>query len=65
MVNLKMQNIHIYPTYRCNMNCLFCISGGKKGAEWMRNLTVAEVINRLEEAEVGKGTTVIYSGGEW
>ena len=30
----------------------------------MKDLTVAEVIKRLEEAEVGKGTTVIYSGGE-
>ncbi|MEA1945009.1 MAG: radical SAM protein [Euryarchaeota archaeon] len=59
-----MQNIHIYPTYQCNMNCLFCISGGEKQAERMKDLTVAEVIKRLEEANVKKGTTVVYSGGE-
>lgn len=46
------------------MNCLFCISGGKKRAEWMKDLTVAEVIKRLEEAKVGKESMVVYSGGE-
>lgn len=46
------------------MNCLFCISGGEKQAERMKDLTVAEVIKRLDEAKIGKGTTVVYSGGE-
>jgi uncharacterized radical SAM superfamily Fe-S cluster-containing enzyme len=41
-----------------------CITGGKKQAERIKDLTVAEVIKRLEEAEVGKGTTEVYSGGE-
>jgi len=64
VMNMQRRNIHVYPTYRCNMDCLFCISGGKKQAEWMKDLTVAEVVKRLEKTKVGKGTTVIYSGGE-
>ena len=63
-MNMQRQNIHIYLTYRCNMDCLFCITGGKKRAEWMKDLTVAEVIERLEEAKAGKGSMVVYSGGE-
>lgn len=46
------------------MDCLFCISGGKKQGIWQKDLTAAEVIKRLEEANAGKGTTVVYSGGE-
>ena len=46
------------------MDCLFCISGGKKQAEWIGDLTLTEVIKRLDEAKIGKGTTIVYSGGE-
>ena len=58
-----MGNINIFPSYKCNLDCLFCAGGGKEGSKDVRDLTTCEIIEKLDEV-VDSNSMVAFSGGE-
>ncbi len=58
-----MGNINIFPSYKCNLDCLFCAGGGKEGSKDIRDLTTCEIIKKLDDV-VDSNSMVAFSGGE-
>ena len=58
-----MGNINIFPSYKCNQDCLFCAGGGQKGSTGVRDLTTREILEKLDDA-VDSNSMVGFSGGE-
>lgn len=58
------RNISALITYKCNLNCMFCVVGGRKHARGIKPVSPVKMKRWFTENEIGLDCRVAFDGGE-
>ncbi len=61
MTEMRIEIVYLNTGYTCDMDCIFCVTEGQKGAKKWGEFSTQELIERIDEQ---KADLIIFDGGE-